>query len=93
MRPACETSLPARWSFAVSFRPRALFVAVPAAVAGAGVASPCVSVCRMNEASGLCEGCFRTIDEIAHWGLFDDDEKRAVVEQLPARRAAAGGAR
>jgi predicted Fe-S protein YdhL (DUF1289 family) len=47
----------------------------------------------MDEASGLCEGCFRTIDEIAHWGLFDDDEKRAVVEQLPARRAAAGGAR
>jgi predicted Fe-S protein YdhL (DUF1289 family) len=54
----------------------------------AGVASPCVSVCRMNEQTGLCEGCLRTIDEIAHWGLFDDDEKRAVLAQLAARRAA-----
>jgi predicted Fe-S protein YdhL (DUF1289 family) len=44
----------------------------------------------MDEARGQCEGCFRTIDEIAHWGLFDDDEKRAVLAQLPARCAAAG---
>ena len=29
------------------------------------VASPCVNVCRMDELSGLCEGCLRTIDEIA----------------------------
>ena len=76
----------------MSFRPRNLFVAVPAAAAAAGVASPCVSVCRMNEASGLCEGCFRTIDEIAHWGLYDDDEKRAVLAALPARRTATGSA-
>ena len=56
-----------------------------------GVPSPCVSVCQMNAARGQCEGCFRTIDEIAHWGLFDDDEKRAVLAQLQARRAAAAG--
>lgn len=57
-----------------------------------GVASPCVSVCKMDPARDLCEGCYRTLDEIAHWGLFDDDEKRAVITQLPARRVAAGGA-
>jgi predicted Fe-S protein YdhL (DUF1289 family) len=43
----------------------------------------------MNPATGLCEGCLRTIDEIAHWGLFDDDEKRAVLTQLATRRVAA----
>jgi uncharacterized protein len=79
---------------AMSSRLRPLFAvptfAVPAAATG--VASPCVSVCRMNAANGLCEGCFRTIDEIAHWGLFDDDEKRAVNALLPARRAASGAA-
>jgi predicted Fe-S protein YdhL (DUF1289 family) len=37
----------------------------------------------------LCEGCLRTIDEIAHWSTFDDSEKRAVLAQIPARRAAA----
>lgn len=52
----------------------------------AGVPSPCVSVCTMNARTGLCEGCQRTIDEIAHWGLYDDDEKRAVWEQLAERR-------
>lgn len=76
-------------------RTRPLFAAAStyAARSAQGVASPCVSVCRMDEARGQCEGCFRTIDEIAHWGLFDDDEKRAVLAQLPARRAAAGASR
>jgi predicted Fe-S protein YdhL (DUF1289 family) len=43
----------------------------------------------MNPATGLCDGCLRTIGEIAHWSLFDDDEKRTVLAQLSARRAAA----
>lgn len=51
-----------------------------------GVASPCVSICRMDEANGLCEGCYRTIDEIAVWTLLDDAEKRAVISMLPRRR-------
>ena len=29
------------------------------------VPSPCINVCKMNERSGLCEGCLRTLDEIA----------------------------
>ena len=55
----------------------------------APVPSPCVNVCRMNEATGLCEGCLRTLDEIACWSLLDDAEKRAVWQQLPQRRTAA----
>jgi predicted Fe-S protein YdhL (DUF1289 family) len=31
----------------------------------------------------------RTIDEIAHWSVFDDDEKRAVCAELE-RRGGAG---
>lgn len=52
------------------------------------VASPCVNVCRMDEATGVCEGCLRTLDEIACWSLLDDAEKQAVCEQLPQRRTA-----
>ncbi len=52
------------------------------------VPSPCVNVCRMDEATGLCEGCLRTIDEIACWSLLDDAEKRSVWQELDARRAA-----
>lgn len=61
--------------------------------AGGPVPSPCVSVCKMDPRSGWCEGCLRTIDEIAHWALYDDDEKRAVWGQLDARRAALKAAR
>ncbi len=54
----------------------------------ADVASPCIDICRMDPASGLCEGCARTIDEIAVWSQLDDARKRAVLAALPARRAA-----
>ena len=53
------------------------------------VASPCNSVCRMDAATGWCEGCLRTIDEIAAWATMDDDAKRAVWEALDRRRASA----
>ena len=50
------------------------------------VPSPCIGVCRMDEISGLCIGCLRTLDEIALWSVLDDDDKRAVREALPPRR-------
>lgn len=53
----------------------------------AGVPSPCISVCQMDEGTGWCLGCARTIDEIAAWGLLDDGEKREVWALLPARHA------
>ncbi len=52
------------------------------------VPSPCINVCRMDAASGWCEGCLRTLDEIAAWGGLDDAERRAVWLALPVRRAA-----
>jgi predicted Fe-S protein YdhL (DUF1289 family) len=42
----------------------------------------------MDADTGLCEGCLRTIDEIARWSQMTDDQKRAVWEQLARRRAA-----
>lgn len=56
---------------------------------GGPVPSPCINVCRMDGATGLCEGCFRTIDEIAGWSRYDDADKRAVWGRLMQRRAAA----
>ena len=40
----------------------------------------------MDEATGLCVGCLRTIDEIAAWSVLDDDERRAVWQRIFARR-------
>ena len=49
--------------------------------------SPCISVCRMHAVSGLCEGCFRTRDEIAAWGSAGDDGKRAIWARINLRMA------
>ena len=43
----------------------------------------------MNAQSGWCEGCYRTLDEIAAWASMNDRDKRAVWKLLPARRAQA----
>jgi predicted Fe-S protein YdhL (DUF1289 family) len=50
------------------------------------VASPCVNICRMDAASGYCEGCLRSLEEIASWSAYSPAEKRAVLAQLPARK-------
>jgi predicted Fe-S protein YdhL (DUF1289 family) len=47
--------------------------------------SPCVNVCSMDEDSGLCEGCWRTVDEICDWAVNDDAEKRAVWAGIAQR--------
>ena len=51
------------------------------------VASPCTSVCRMDARTGWCEGCLRTLDEIAAWSGLDDADKRRLWLLLDQRRA------
>jgi len=50
--------------------------------------SPCISVCRMSAASGRCEGCFRTREEIACWSQASDTNKRDVWNLIEQRMAA-----
>jgi uncharacterized protein len=42
------------------------------------VPSPCIGVCRMDPVTQLCEGCLRTLDEIAAWSRMEDRAKREV---------------
>jgi predicted Fe-S protein YdhL (DUF1289 family) len=60
---------------------------VPSPTPTAGVPSPCINVCRMDPATGWCEGCLRTIDEIACWAGYTREEKLAVLAKLAARRS------
>lgn len=50
--------------------------------------SPCTGVCQMDEASGYCRGCLRTITEIVEWGTASDARKREVWLALAGRRVA-----
>lgn len=47
--------------------------------------SPCIGVCKLDEASGLCLGCARTGDEIGAWAGMGEAARDAIWEQLPER--------
>ncbi len=50
------------------------------------VASPCTSVCQMDDLTQLCIGCHRTIDEIRDWVIMTRDEKHGLLEAIDQRR-------
>lgn len=49
------------------------------------VPSPCIGVCWLHEETGLCEGCFRTGDEIRDWMIMDREQKLGLLEVLAVR--------
>ena len=53
------------------------------------IVSPCRKVCVMQPDRDVCAGCFRTIEEIAHWSAMTDGERARVMPELPAREQAA----
>ncbi|MBR2515551.1 MAG: DUF1289 domain-containing protein [Halomonas sp.] len=52
--------------------------------------SPCIQVCKIKSVASryqglsqeLCQGCGRTLDEIACWGAMTEAEKAPVWERL-----------
>jgi hypothetical protein len=55
--------------------------------------SPCVGICLMDPAKGLCRGCLRTVAEIAAWYEADAAGKRDILARIAARRESAGAFR
>lgn len=45
----------------------------------------------MDKASGLCQGCLRTLGEIAAWGSASDAQRLDILDAVAARRAARPG--
>ena len=50
------------------------------------IPSPCTNVCRMSPDTGWCEGCQRTIEEIARWGSTTDEDRRSILAAVAERR-------
>lgn len=50
--------------------------------------TPCIKFCILDPDRGLCLGCGRTLEEIGGWFSMSDAERRAVMEELPARLSA-----
>lgn len=50
------------------------------------IETPCVDICAIDPETRMCEGCFRTLDEIAAWGSMPPEERRRIMAELPGRR-------
>ena len=50
------------------------------------IATPCVKVCVVDGASGLCLGCYRTLQEIGGWSALTEDQRAAIMADLPGRK-------
>ena len=49
--------------------------------------SPCISVCVLDD-TDICQGCFRSADEITDWLMANPGEKRAILRRCRERRDA-----
>ena len=47
--------------------------------------TPCEKICIVDQASGLCRGCGRSLDEIASWTAYSDGERARIMDELPGR--------
>ncbi len=51
------------------------------------VLTPCIKLCVIDAATGLCAGCGRSLAEIGGWRDFSDAQRLAVMALLPERLA------
>jgi predicted Fe-S protein YdhL (DUF1289 family) len=54
------------------------------------IATPCLRICTLDPASGLCRGCGRSVEEIAAWARYSDVERARIMALLPHRVASLG---
>ena len=52
------------------------------------ICSPCINVCVVDEPTGFCKGCWRTIDEIAQWSRLMRPQRLEILGRLAERRGA-----
>lgn len=42
--------------------------------------SPCINICEIE--NGECAGCGRTLEEIANWTSYSEEERARVLERI-----------
>lgn len=51
------------------------------------IRSPCIGVCSMDDLTGFCQGCYRTIDEIKNWWEMDKQQQKETINKAAQREA------
>jgi predicted Fe-S protein YdhL (DUF1289 family) len=47
--------------------------------------SPCIKICKLDPKQQFCLGCKRTVEEIAKWSSFTEQQQIIIIEQLKGR--------
>ncbi len=56
------------------------------------VRSPCISMCwDIDLKKKVCQGCYRSLDEVETWHDMTDPQKRATLKRCKKRSKEAGG--
>lgn len=49
------------------------------------ISSPCIKICVIDPVRKLCQGCGRTLEEIAQWSRLAEAERLAIMATLDER--------
>lgn len=49
------------------------------------IETPCIGVCTMDDNTGFCLGCYRSLEEIQNWWDMSDEQCAQVMAQLDQR--------
>lgn len=49
------------------------------------ISTPCINVCVIDPARGICTGCGRTSAEIGGWLGYSEAERRTIITTLAER--------
>lgn len=50
------------------------------------IQSPCVGICTMDDTTGLCLGCYRSLDEIKGWWDMNPQDQKKLLATLEERQ-------
>lgn len=53
----------------------------------AEIQSPCIGVCAIDDLTGLCQGCYRTLDEIQGWWDMSRNDQKTLLSILEERQS------
>ena len=51
------------------------------------IPSPCIAVCQIDDGTGCCIGCFRSIEEIRDWPIMTAEQKTEALGKIAQRKA------
>lgn len=44
--------------------------------------TPCIKVCSIDEMTRVCKGCGRSMEEIANWSKYTEEEKYVIMARI-----------